>query len=625
MVTIQILVSMLGFRYTVLLLVIILSLLFYTILMLKAKHGIKYVVREKSISSPSSSMIINAILIISIGLIIIAKITRTPIYYRASFLMGWSILGIAITLKLLKRNHVLFYVITLGLLSLYGPPRLAITERSQVYLLFLKLGKWSPTLKAGINPYYMLFPMTDFISYITNVITKPLILEPTFWNPPNMLGTLFTIAFYLMIYIIVCKLTNDWHVGALAIWVLALNPRTWMITFWTEPHAMLLVLIAILSVINIESNWIIIYGLTCIASVLTHGNAGVILVYLFSIILVTFFIHMACKVLSFRNPDGSEIREISLKHIFYLFTVMAIVVFLKYFLDIMAFRQVFSLLKILMSILFHQQGVPGGSPFARYRSLYEITGSDFVAFSWALPIALVAAYILSLVTVIIKWRTLNDIVCLPIIAMALTVLILLAISFIAVLVYPASGYQQYVAFPSYIIAVIPASYTLILLSEGYSNKKEPQKKLVTLLFIAIVLIYVIGALGDPFRFRPAGVETIECASWSDLLSCSTLYSLIDIPWLNHQNLSIIITDYSTQVAMNYVKILASKNITIKGGSLKIVRVWAEQLINGEIPSKNELYVLPPQLMGIENNRIVHRFSENSSILYQGYYTLIYIF
>lgn len=449
-----------------------------------------------------------------------------------------------------------------------------LTERSSSLAVFDFNQVWNAAL-GSVDPYYSSFPMDLGFFYSISMITSVSYIDAF---TPWIVTVFFTLAYDLVLYTLVKRISGSWRVAALGILLFAFIPPA-IVNPQPQGLSSLFLLISILGFFEVFMKKpsvanVILSNFCFTIAILTHGTSaiGVIL------ILIMFF-------MSYVIPKIRNVPSLGYDKRAFILTILLtfIIVTLIRWVAIGGVERIATPLTSFLNSLFGLTQSQGSIP---YVPLYDQSSSPIIAFAWAMPVSMALAFMLNL---LIYKKSFNSIKTVLPFTLSLTAAVLQLIGFLGSKVSSVSGLQRYLGQSSFVL-FLPAVAIL-----GYKLLKSSSQKIVISVMILVMLFTGIGVTDLAFspQLYPT-LNTINVTRTADYIEVNTLYDIVSYQ-------TPIVSTYEILVAMGYFNTLnmlqnsTRDKVRFYVGSLKLHRATADALIQNKTSVPNVLYIWSPEI------------------------------
>lgn len=471
------------------------------------------------------------------------------------------------------RLLILAILLHLTVLSAVFPHSgIMLTERTPALLELDKANSWDPEWEL-INPYYDPFPMDLGLSYAFSEITGIDYLTLL----SNWIITLFfIIAFDSIIFSLGKELGGTWKAGILGVLILAFTP-TAHLNIQPQFIANFFVFVFILALFkslkyspSISS--VILINFTYAISILVHGTTAIGLCF-------TGFLFL---FMLFGRKFGLNIATTT-RHRSFVYTVLisVCVITLARWVLVGGVEPVIIPLQGMINDLFGAQKLTWIG--TEYVPLYDQFVSPIIAYAWTVPISLGAGFVLYHLAKRSQKKSLKDVFAS---SLSIAAAVLALAGFVGGVFMAHGNLQRYLGYAgmTLFLPVAAIACTKIL--------KSPSKKIVSIGLISIVLFSGI-AIFDPAFSRQlyTDLETVNPTSSADLIEANTLFGVLS-------SRTSIVSTYEIITAFSYLNLLSesSDKIRLYAGSLKVHRIYAENLTTTKEAIPDVTYILKPKVL-----------------------------
>jgi len=468
---------------------------------------------------------------------------------------------------------VIFHLIVLSIL--WPSPGIMLTERSSALAMLKSEGAWNPQW-TYIDPYYGSFPMDLGLFYTVSEITSISYIDLlNSW----IVGLFFTVAYDLVLYTLIKRLSGSWRVGVFGILLFAFTPPA-IIDPQPQCVSSLFLLISLLAFFKVfmrvpSISNVFVANFCFAAAILTHGTSAVGVLLLWTLLAVSCIVPRLGKV----TTVGSYKRA-------FLGTVLAtftIIVLVRWVYLGGLERVVTPINVFIRNLLGFTQN---GSTLSQYVPLYDRAVSPLHAYTWSMPASMALAFVLYH---FIHKKSLKSMKVVLVFTMCLTAAGLQFVGFLGATFSASVGLQRYLGQSSFIL-LIPAAAIV-----GMKVLKASSRSAVGFIMISMILFSGIG-ITDPV-FSPQlypELKTVNVARSEDYLEGSRLHSILS-------NETSIVSTYEILMAVEYLNTLkAPSGISVRSyvGSLKLHRILTEKLLEEKEAVPGVTYIWTPEISAV---------------------------
>lgn len=282
------------------------------------------------------------------------------------------------------RALILFSVIIYHAALLYSPPfSISISERTPAMAKLTIEGHWNPDW-GFLNPTYGPFPMDiDLFSTISMITSIPYISQLNGW----VFYLPFIIAFDLVLYSLVKRVTDSHIAGVFAIFILASTPPANLVLHGPKWIGNLLVLISALALFKAfdhsspRSN-IIIANVSYAAAIFFHPSAAIGAFLLLGVVVVSYLAKQAVKRREWTKLFRSRLFRVA-------FTLFAVVTLTRAIYTAGYLEGILPTLKNFVLTMFGYS-----PPSEAFTPVYEQAVSPVNAYAWSTPVAMASALVI---------------------------------------------------------------------------------------------------------------------------------------------------------------------------------------------------------------------------------------
>jgi len=460
------------------------------------------------------------------------------------------------------------------LLSLLFPSEgLFITERTPALIMLEEAKAWNVEWEI-LNPYYNPFPMDQGLYYVLSQITGLSHVTRFFsW----LVNVFFVIAYDLALFSLAKKLSGDWRVGCLSVFLLSFTPPL-MINTQPQWLGNLFVLVFMLGLCKAlkdspSLSSIILINLSYAVAIIIHGTAAIGIVFVFILILLMLFGRTLGVNIATTRPQRSFVYTI--------FTSISLITLARWIM-LGGIQSIINPLSGLYNEIFGQ--IETTWIGAEYVPLYDQFASPISAYAWSIPISLVMTFTLYQLITRKKKKSLSHVFSS---SMGIAAAGLSIVGFMGSMFMAHGNLQRYLGYAGMSLFIPVAAIICFKLLRSSSLK-------IVSVGLATLVLFSGIAVFDP-AFSPQlyrDVQTVNPTGSADLIESKTFYTIFP-------DGTSIISTYEILTGVWYLSMLPEspdKRIGGYASSLKIHRIMIEKLVEEHEILPGVTYIWTPDLL-----------------------------
>lgn len=551
----------------------ILTAIYLTLLLVGSKAKQVHSLKEKL----TSTRILLFVAYSLAGLLVIIKVFweySILYFFLIPVIVGILVLVISRTSN--YRNYVLALIIFIHLIVislLFPQSGLFITERTPALIRLDEAKMWNTEWEI-LNPYYNPFPMEQGVYYVLSQMST-LSYDTYFFT--WFINVVFVIGYDLTLFSIAKKLSGNWQVGCLAVFLLSFTPPLLLNTQpqWLGNIFAMLFMFGLLKALKDSPSVasMVLLNLSYAVAIIFHGTAAIGLVFVFILILVMLFGRKVGLNLSTTRPQRSFVYSVF---------VSTSLLTLGRWIMLGGVSSIINPLDGLYKNIFGR--IETGWIGAEYTPLYDQYASPLSAYAWSIPISLVITFVFYHLITHKQTKSVTHSFSL---SMGIAAAGLSIVGFLGSMFMAHGNLQRYVGYSGMSLFIPVAALVC------YKILRSASVKGVSVGLISLILFSGI-AVYDP-AFSPElyrELETVNPTTSVDLIEVATFYSILP-------DGTRIISTYEILTGVWYWSMLPeSPNKTITGyaSSLKTHRLIVEQLVEEHKILAGVTYIWSPELL-----------------------------
>ena len=470
-----------------------------------------------------------------------------------------------------KKGLVLFAVIFFHLIVLsrllpsFG---IMIDERTAAMAKLAQAGYWDTRWRL-LNPYYDPFPIDLGLFYMVSQITSIGWMDQLdVW----FVDIFFTVAYDLVIYSLIKRLSRNWRIGVFGILIIAFTPPL-IVNATAQGLASFFLLMLMflffpmhnaLTASNARRARIVLVDLCYIAAIFTHGTSAVAILLLLSMLGVSYLLWKSGKAKERQIHKDTTLRM--------TFVIMMVITLVRW----IHVSGINIILNPLKSVIVDLLGYSSAEWIGRqYVPLYDQYVSPINAFAWSMPISMALAYTLYYLGHR-QHSTQTEVI------LTLSMCVggggTLLAGFIGGVSSSYAGLQQYLGYSSLLLFIPAAAIVGVKALNSSCNK-------IAGLFIALMILFSGIGMSDP-SLSPQLYEemrTVSRGGIEEYLEVSQLYDIVSVDRR-------IVGTYEILASFAYFSSIQEKVIHPYTGSMKGHRIMIDRVIEEKEVVSGTIYV-----------------------------------
>jgi len=562
------------FSYALLLFTAILTAVYLVLMIVRSKTK-KDLDRPAEKSVPAKPMLLAAYALAGLLSVIRFFWETSPIYF--------VLIPILITLLLIlisKTSTYTTYIIGLTIfihlivISLIFPQSgLFITERTPALIMLERAQVWNTEWEI-LNNYYNPFPMEQGLYYVVSQVTSLSYVSYFFsW----IVNVFFVIGYDLALFSIAKKLSGDWRVGCLSIFLLSFTPP---LIINAQPQCLgnLFVLVFMFGLCKAlkdspSLSSIILINLSYAVAIIIHGTAAIGLVFVSILILLMLFGRTFGVNIATTRPQRSFVYSV--------FTSISLITLARWIM-FGGIQSVTNPLRGLFNEIFGQ--IETTWIGAEYVPLYDQFASPISAYAWSIPISLVMTYVLYQLITRKQRKTLSHVFSS---SMGITAAGLSIVGFMGSMFMAHGNLQRYLGYSGMSLFIPIAAIVCVKFLRSSSVK------VISVALISLVLFSGIAVFDPTLSPQLYGdFKSVNPTGSADIIESETFYKIFP-------DGTSIISTYEILTGVWYLSMLPEspdKRIGGYASSLKTHRLMIDKLIEEHYILPGVTYIWSPDLV-----------------------------
>jgi hypothetical protein len=420
-------------------------------------------------------------LFIAVGIFSIWVGIRSPVYFGLFAIVFIS--SIALLYSNPHREILPILILTLIIVSVFQ----AIIPIAENRLMVFGADQWTYIIGSnsiaqqgsytGVvygDPYYSTVPLFSLLGSVLTIFTGNVFVSSA------ILTVAINLVMALAIYMIMLKLSKSSVAGVIGVFVFLSIPHLTLIADLPSTISLAMATLLVLLIINYihspKRSRLIVIILLAFSTVVFHpGGILVIIGLCLGLVLLPFL-----KVI---KPSFLESK------------ITRSLLFLSLFLSLIYWMSTTDVLASIIGpiqdlIISIPSRISSGGSLTVYRPNYFQAGSENFAYSWAVPVGMSAAYVVSFLFIALRSRrgdrrNLKSLLQFFAFVAGVIGLIVIVLAFVSILNSPGASIERYMDTPAYLLILIPTALVSSHLID--SRKRIAQFSLIALLAISLFI------------------------------------------------------------------------------------------------------------------------------------------